>query len=439
MRKNRDPRACPATLVEALAEAPASGQSISPALLVQRVARLALRSPLAPAMFLHVLMKRTRRYDLESAVLTCIAESMGAEAAGSAGVRSAARALAEKRDAAALTTLLDRPNHGGANVATLDSTLRYINAVQRIAASGAGDMCLPSGTTRGVAEFEWSDSFSQASTKTSQYKLDMVACTVNCGAITATIAARQAHAALLGEGELLEAARFYQRAAGFYGYCADSMPYQIAGGTVDLHAPTHTVLKYAMLANAQQLLYQSAMKPENRIPGSAKARIAAGARSLYAVAASHCAAAALRDTSTARHVGAVADVLSLYFGAEADLGDAAVAEARAMEADPGQWGVHMARVRRARGALERARARCGALPAGSDEAASIPGKVGALLELAAAKLGSAVERNRDFQELEPAALPDVEPQILAKPMDVAGLFAAGAADAAIEPLVALCG
>lgn len=373
---------------------------------------------------------------MEAAVLKCITQSMGADVAGSADVRSAARALSEKRDAAALTTLLDRPNHGGANISTLTSTLNYINAVQRIA-SGSGDVCLPSGQTQGVEEFEWSDSFSNEATKTSQYKLDMVACTVNCGAIIGTVAARQAHAAILGEGELLAAARFFQRAAGFYVYCTDSMPYQIAGGTVDLHAPTHTVLKYAMLANAQQLLYRSAMKAENQFPGSAKARIAAGARSLYEVVASNCRSAALRDTSTGRHVGPIAGVLALYYGAEADLGDAAVSEERAMAADPGMWGVHMARVRRAHDALGRARALCDALPAGSDEAAQIPGEVGKLLALAHAKLGNAVERNRDFMEIEPTALPDVEPQIMAEPIDVGSMFTTGKVDPVIEALVGL--
>lgn len=390
-------------------------------------------------MFVHVLMKRTRRYDLEAAVLTCITETMGPDVAGSAEVRTAARVLAERRDAAALTTLLDRPNLGGGNMATLESTLRYVKAVQRIASSGAAIKCLPSGTTQGVEAFEWSDSFSPESTTTPQYKLDMVACTVNCGAILCTIAARHAHEAILGEGELLQAARFYQRAAGFYVYCLENMPYQIAGGTVDLHAPTHTVLKNAMLANAQQLLYRSAMKPENGFTGSAKARIAAGARSLYAVAASQCATAALRDTSTGRHVGPVAEVLSLFFGAEADLGEAAVAEKRALDADPGMWGVHMARVRRAHAALGRACARCDALPAGSDEAASIPGEVGRLLDLAAAKLRLAVERNRDFHELEPASLPDVEPQILAVPADVSSMFVTRGEDPAIQPLVSLVG
>lgn len=390
-------------------------------------------------MFLHVLLKRTRRHDLEAAVLKSITDSMGADVAGSAEIQTAARALAERRDAAALTTLLDRPNHGGVNVATLQSTIRYINAVQRIASSGAGDKCLPTGSTPGVDDFEWTDSFSEESTKTSQYKLDMVACTVNCGAIIGTMAARQAHAAIIGEGELLAAARFYQRAAGFYVYCSEHMPYQIAGGTVDLHAPTHEVLKYAMLGNAQQLLYRSAMKPENRFPGSAKARIAAGARSLYAVAASNCRSVALRDTSTGRHVGPIVEVLSLYYGAEADLGDAAVSEARAMDADPGMWGNHMARVRRAHGALSSARALCGSLPKGSDEAAQIPGEVARLLELAAAKLESAVARNRDFMEIEPPALPDVEPQILAVAADMTSMFATGRPDEAIEPLVRLCG
>jgi hypothetical protein len=389
-------------------------------------------------MLMQVPMKQTRKYDLETTVLACITSSIGPDVAARSEIRAAARAIAEKRDAAALTALMERPNHGGATIATLTANLGYINALNRIA-SFAERFCLPDGRTPGVAEFEWRDAFSDVTTKTSQYKLDMVACTVNCGIIMGTMAVRQAYSANLGEAELLDASKFFRRAAGFFSYCIEKMPYQVAGGTVDLHAPCHTACKFAMLANAQQLLYRSCMKAENKYPASAKARIAAGARSLYEVVAKNCKSVALRDTAMGRYMAPIADVLALYFGAEADLGASAVCEAEAMAAVSGQYGLHCARIRRACLALQAAEGLLQHLPQGSEEANEIPPAVVKQAQLARGKLATALAGNVNFHEAEPetSAIPDIEPMIMAEPLDVSAMFTLTHVDRVTEPLCQL--
>lgn len=392
-------------------------------------------------MFLQVPLKKTRKYNLEANVLRCIANSLGEERASSPEIRAAAHALGQKRDAAALAILIDRPNHGGCTMATLNAALTYINCVNRVASMVPEGVVLPSGTSSHAEEFEWKDAFSDKTTQSTQYKLDLVACLVNCGSILSTLAIRQSYSANLSEEDLLSASSFFSRAAGFFDYCCgERMPYHVAGGTVDLHAPSQTACKYAMIANAQQLLYRSAQKNPQKYSLMDQAAIAAGARSLYEVVATNCKSPVLSQTAIGRYMAPAADVLSLYFGAEADLLGAEMCMAEAMKAVPGKFSEHMGRTRKACLALQAADRIAVHLPSGSDEAKEFPSAIRKRLQYAIIQLEAAQSKISMFQELEPptSSIVDIMPRVEAVEVDISWLFNHDrVVDEAVEPLCRL--
>lgn len=214
----------------------------------------------------------------------------------------------------------------------------------------------------------------------------------------------------------------------------------MAGGTPDLHSPCHTACKFAMLANAQGLLYRSAMKPEHRYPAVIQAKIAAGTHEMYEVVVRNCQTQGIRDSPIAKRLVPPAKILSLFFDAEAELGMADVCEKAAIhEAIPGKFGEYMARCRKACLALQHCESMLGSLPPGSDEARIFPGEVRRLLHIARDKLNVAIESNRNYHEEEPAtnALPRIEPLIRAQPFNVGDQFTVEEVFPAIEPLVRL--
>lgn len=392
-------------------------------------------------MFLQVPLKKTKKYDLEANIIRCITKSLGSETASSPEIRNAAHALGQKRDAATLCILLDKPSHGGATMGTLNASLTYINSVNRVAAHVPEGVCLPSTNANAGDEFEWKDAFSAMTTQSTQYKLDLVSCLVNCGSILCTLAVRQSYSANLSEGDLLTASSFFCRAAGFFDYCcSEKMPYHVAGGTQDLHAPSQTACKYAMIANAQQLLYRSAQKNTGKYSLMDQAAIAAGTRSLYEVVAANCKAPTLLNTAIGQHMAPAADVLTLFFGAEADLVAASACMEEAMQAVSGKFSECMGRTRKACLALQAAERIMRHLPKGSEEAKEFPPAVRKKLQYAQDQLEAAKGKMSMFQEPEPPteSIRDIEPRVDAAEVDISRLLNYdNVLDEVIEPLCRL--
>lgn len=173
-------------------------------------------------MLISIPPKRTVRHDLEASILKVVSEKCGPDVASERTIKNAAQALDEKRHAACLSVLVGQEQHGGPNAASLAGNVKYINALSRVA-HHAEHLCLPSGRTAGVDEFEWRDAFTTVPCKTSQYKLEIVACTINCANLTAALANRKTFESGMGEDELMEASKMYRKAAGFYDYLINDM------------------------------------------------------------------------------------------------------------------------------------------------------------------------------------------------------------------------
>jgi hypothetical protein len=386
-------------------------------------------------MFLHISCKKTRRYDMAALVQGNIEEAFGVSVA--ADLFPSCKALGELRNTATIAFIVDFDRFSAPSVESLKACLKYVNALVAIANRvprilEITDKPAPDNVKH---MFYWTDAFSGESAETSNFKLEIVACAFNAGAIMASLAASQARNAALGDAEIDSAARMYLRAAGFFDHICE-MPFVVGGGTVDLHSPAQVACKFAMLANAQQCYYmQAAAKPEAEMSMESRAKIAAGTRDLYKVTAMHLDSRDVRGTSIAKTMLPAARALAEYYAAEAEMLQAEI------EQRSNHWGVHVARLRAASEAITRAQQYVGEFAVGSAAYEEIAPVLNAKFKSCNELYAEALDRNnRIFYDSVPESIALVTGHRMVEPdLNISRMFSTTLEDPTLLPLVQLQG
>lgn len=305
-------------------------------------------SAIMPTIFLHAPLKPTRRYDLGSTLQVAITNECGAERA--ARMVMPCRALGDLRNAAAVPVLADVSGYRGIGAAALIASSKYVNALHYIAASNPS--ILPSERVPNIEKFFWRDAFSSESAETPQYRIEAVSFVYNFAAFCCSLGISKARSSNLSAADFKTALEYFVDAAGVFEYMP-RMPYLVSGGTIDLHAPTHNVLKFAMLGNAQQLYFLNA-KITKRCSMRSLAKLASGARELYEITLRHISSNELRDTSVAGALLLPTQVLVHYYIAETALCDSSWNEDLVNSGDSNAVGLMVGHAKKAMQAIETA-------------------------------------------------------------------------------------
>lgn len=142
--------------------------------------------------------------------------------------------------------------------------------------------------------------------------LDRVACIFNLGVCEASLAAVAYRARRADPDALKAAARHFQLAAGYMKLAGElPTPGGLRAITCDLYPQALLACEYAMLGNAQQVLYE--MTVEENGPALLLARFAAGVRDYYRIAAETCSDPDLISTCVNGYLGRPAAALADYF------------------------------------------------------------------------------------------------------------------------------
>lgn len=378
--------------------------------------------------FLEVPLKLTRRYDIGNSVNTLIARAYGADVASQ--MTMPCRAFGDLRNAAAVPVLMEVSGYRGVGVAALTAACKYVQALHYIARTNPG--VLPDDRSPNFEEFCWRDAFSKNDVVTCQYRIEAVAFAYNYAGYCCTLAIRSARGAVLDRKDFQVASEMFLDAAGVFEYMP-RMPYLVNGGSIDLHPPAHVALKYAMLANAQQLYYINA-QISGRGSMELRAKLASGARKLYEITVSHLESAELRDTSMKGALLVPAQILCQCYIAETALCDSAHSEVKGRQGDCDSYGAMVAHCRKAMEAMERALQLTSLLPQNSNDAAEMIPAVEEKYEHCREKLIEAESANNNLYYVPvPSNVKSSEPLVQVEPSPMDYMFAAHA-DATIAPL-----
>jgi hypothetical protein len=295
-------------------------------------------------MYLLTPCKRTTHVDVGAAVREAVSADVGERLANSEKCAAACRALSNLRREANQTTIVTQYD--------LESRLAYLRAVSFVLASPN----VPSlRRSAHPPTLTWTNGFlSSEVTSTSDLQLDQYAMRWNVAAGVCEFGIAQMRGAISSADKaaaLKAASHAFQRAAAVFAVLSELRPLIVnedSSLTPDITHSAFVALRNVMLGNAQMASYRfsSEMGSFNDM---ICARVAAGVRDYFTVAAEYAKSPELRDTSIHRRVGCPATVLANIYDAESQL--------RAEKGTPDvEMDVRLTRMREATSAIERARA-----------------------------------------------------------------------------------